>query len=217
MTVSENIVPPYSTVLRVEYRSGYLTHSDFPPRPLCGIPNLSSRTLAQGIMVEERPHNSSTEQVHDIHANHISHDPEDVDFIRRHLNDPNFDLFRVPSLISIAENNSAKESVGDVESHFESGHRSTSRVESGDLKEIDFHESVVFCSPLPSLFLTKCDSESPYLEVRAAVSSVDDPLMPVNTFRVWFLGIFFVLLTSGLNQVLVLRCMSLCHLAQNAS
>ena len=103
----------------------------------------------------ERPHNSSTEQVHDVHADSITHDPEDVDFIGKHLNDPNFDLFRVSSLISIAENNSTKESVGedsDVESHFESGRRSTARVEFGDLREIDFHESVVFYSPLPSLF-----------------------------------------------------------------
>jgi len=60
-----------------------------------------------------------------------------------------------------------------------------------------------------------CHSESPYPEVRAAVSSVDDPLMPVNTFRMWFLGILFVLLTSGLNQVLGLRCMLLSQLGYN--
>lgn len=34
-------------------------------------------------------------------------------------------------------------------------------------------------------FLTSTSSESPYPEVRASVSSVDDPLMPVNTFRVY--------------------------------
>ena len=39
--------------------------------------------------------------------------------------------------------------------------------------------------------------------------------MPVNTFRMWFLGILFVLLTSGLNQVFAMRCMSLSHLACN--
>lgn len=53
------------------------------------------------------------------------------------------------------------------------------------------------------------NSESPYPEVRAAVASVDDPLMPVNTFRMWFLGIIFALLTSGLNQIFSLRCMSI--------
>ena len=45
--------------------------------------------------------------------------------------------------------------------------------------------------------------------MQASVSSVDDPLMPVNTFRMWFLGILFSLLTSGANQVLYMRCMSL--------
>ena len=65
-------------------------------------------------------------------------------------------------------------------------------------------------------------SESPYPEVRASVSSIDDPSMPVNTFRVyvftlfvwleltlflsWFLGMFFVLATSGLNEIFGLRC-----------
>ena len=34
-------------------------------------------------------------------------------------------------------------------------------------------------------------SESPYPEVRASVSSIDDPLMPVNTFRVYVLSSSF--------------------------
>lgn len=66
-------------------------------------------------------------------------------------------------------------------------------------------------------------SESPYPEVRAAVSSVDDPLMPVNTFRMWvflllyqalsdqfprwLLGLLATILVSGLNQIFSLRCM----------
>jgi len=37
--------------------------------------------------------------------------------------------------------------------------------------------------------------------------------MPVNTFRMWFLGIIFVLLTSGLNQIFAMRCMPLAYLA----
>ena len=55
--------------------------------------------------------------------------------------------------------------------------------------------------------LTNFHSESPYPEVRTAVASVDDPNMPVNTFRMWFLGIFFSMLISGLNMVFALRCM----------
>ncbi|KAJ7896012.1 glutathione transporter [Mycena olivaceomarginata] len=49
------------------------------------------------------------------------------------------------------------------------------------------------------------DDESQYPEVRMAVSAVDDPLMPVNTFRMWFLGLFFTILLAGLNQVFEYR------------
>ncbi|KAJ7179590.1 OPT oligopeptide transporter [Mycena filopes] len=41
-----------------------------------------------------------------------------------------------------------------------------------------------------------------------AVSKVDDPLMPVNTFRMWFLGLFFTVLLSGMNQVFEYRAPS---------
>ena len=34
---------------------------------------------------------------------------------------------------------------------------------------------------------------SPYLEVRANVPNTDDPTLPVNTFRMWFLGVVFTL------------------------
>lgn len=34
---------------------------------------------------------------------------------------------------------------------------------------------------------------SPYLEVRANVPNTDDPSLPVNTVRMWFLGIVFTL------------------------
>ncbi|KAE8209882.1 hypothetical protein CF327_g6183 [Tilletia walkeri] len=42
--------------------------------------------------------------------------------------------------------------------------------------------------------------DSIYPEVRAAVPNVDDPNMPVNTFRTWFIGLIFTVLLSGLNQ-----------------
>lgn len=45
------------------------------------------------------------------------------------------------------------------------------------------------------------DEYSPYAEVRASVSNKDDPTMPVDTFRAWFLGIFFVAVFAVLNQV----------------
>ncbi|KAG8863761.1 hypothetical protein FRB96_007598 [Tulasnella sp. 330] len=42
--------------------------------------------------------------------------------------------------------------------------------------------------------------DSPYPEVRASVSNVDDPEMPVTTFRMWFIGIMLCALGSGLNM-----------------
>ena len=47
------------------------------------------------------------------------------------------------------------------------------------------------------------DVHSPYTEVRASVPNTDDPNLPVDTFRAWFLGLGFVLVFSSLNQV---RC-----------
>lgn len=38
---------------------------------------------------------------------------------------------------------------------------------------------------------------SPYLEVRANVSNTDDPTLPVNTFRMWFLGVVFTLVRNS--------------------
>ena len=46
---------------------------------------------------------------------------------------------------------------------------------------------------------------SPYPEVQAAVQPFDDPTLPVNTFRAWFLGLLFVTVGSGLNVLFSLR------------
>ncbi|KAF8649748.1 hypothetical protein AX16_005518 [Volvariella volvacea WC 439] len=119
--------------------------------------------------------------------------PEDVDYIMEHLNDPNLDLTKPPRPISREglemrqkKRSSYEQSEPDAE-YLESDRYSTSRAESRNSTAIDF------------------DDESPYPEVRAAVSSIDDPTMPVNTFRMWFLGIFFVILVSGMNQVFSMR------------
>lgn len=37
---------------------------------------------------------------------------------------------------------------------------------------------------------------SPYLEVRANVPNTDDPTLPVNTLRMWFLGVVFTLVCN---------------------
>ncbi|KAJ1022373.1 hypothetical protein NDA13_005282 [Ustilago tritici] len=49
------------------------------------------------------------------------------------------------------------------------------------------------------------EEDSPYPEVRAAVSNVDDPSMPVMTFRTWVLGMLFTIVIPGVNQLLSYR------------
>ncbi|KAG0150618.1 hypothetical protein CROQUDRAFT_652218 [Cronartium quercuum f. sp. fusiforme G11] len=49
------------------------------------------------------------------------------------------------------------------------------------------------------------EENSPYPEVRACVSAVDDPATPVMTFRMWTIGLMLVVLGSGLNQFFVPR------------
>ncbi|WWC88117.1 OPT family small oligopeptide transporter [Kwoniella dendrophila CBS 6074] len=49
------------------------------------------------------------------------------------------------------------------------------------------------------------EEDSPYPEVRASVSNIDDPDMPALTLRAWFLGILFVILGSGINTFFVFR------------
>ncbi|KAF2395795.1 small oligopeptide transporter [Trichodelitschia bisporula] len=49
------------------------------------------------------------------------------------------------------------------------------------------------------------EENSPYPEVVAAVSNVDDPSLPANTVRAWILGMTFVTIGSGLNMLFSLR------------
>jgi OPT family small oligopeptide transporter len=49
------------------------------------------------------------------------------------------------------------------------------------------------------------EDTSPYPEVRAVVPEVDDPDLPVNTLRMWMLGIFWVFVGAGVNQFFSLR------------
>jgi hypothetical protein len=42
---------------------------------------------------------------------------------------------------------------------------------------------------------------SPYLEVRANVPNTDDPTLPINTFRMWFLGVVFTLVSAVLHHL----------------
>lgn len=116
--------------------------------------------------------------------------PEDVDFLMEHLNDPNFDLKRSypPSVNSVSADVQGKK----IYAYDQSDYDAESQVDS-DRPASRNSTAIEF------------DDESPYPEVRAAVASVDDPLMPVNTFRMWFLGLFATILISGLNQFFALR------------
>ncbi len=49
------------------------------------------------------------------------------------------------------------------------------------------------------------DTDSPFPEVRAAVSNVDDPEMPVNTFRLWFIGLIMCTICGAANTFFSFR------------
>ncbi|KAF7362359.1 hypothetical protein MVEN_00582600 [Mycena venus] len=43
------------------------------------------------------------------------------------------------------------------------------------------------------------EEDSPFPEVRASVSNIDDPDMPALTIRMWFVGLFLCTISSSLN------------------
>ncbi|KAG0358332.1 hypothetical protein BGZ54_010464 [Gamsiella multidivaricata] len=49
------------------------------------------------------------------------------------------------------------------------------------------------------------EDDSPIEEVRVTVPNTDDPLIPCNTFRMWFLGLLFTAAVSFVNQFFYLR------------
>ncbi|EJF60906.1 OPT oligopeptide transporter [Dichomitus squalens LYAD-421 SS1] len=49
------------------------------------------------------------------------------------------------------------------------------------------------------------EDDSPYPEVRSAVANTDDPDMPVNTFRAWFIGLIWSIILPGMNQFFFFR------------
>jgi hypothetical protein len=64
-------------------------------------------------MEEEKPNNTSAQQVHDFYAHSIPGIQKDVKFIMEHLNDPNFDLTCPPSFISVIEEEFTQRYVGE--------------------------------------------------------------------------------------------------------
>lgn len=65
--------------------------------------------------------------------------------------------------------------------------------------------SCVSLFPPPSLLPPDWEDESPYPEVRAAVSNTDDMEMEVDTIRAWTIGLFWAIIIPGLNQFLFFR------------
>ncbi|KAG0268692.1 hypothetical protein BGZ95_002347 [Linnemannia exigua] len=49
------------------------------------------------------------------------------------------------------------------------------------------------------------EDDSPIEEVRVTIPNSDDPSMPCNTFRMWFLGLLFTAVVSFVNQFFYLR------------
>ena len=49
------------------------------------------------------------------------------------------------------------------------------------------------------------EEDSPYEEVRVSVSNTDDPEMPVNTFRMWTIGLLLTILGAGMNTFFIFR------------
>ncbi|KAH9982707.1 OPT oligopeptide transporter [Lactifluus volemus] len=131
------------------------------------------------------------------HRTTIPDVPQDIDIedeFMLHFNDPNWDYQSNSSTVSTWTDS-------------EECHPSTNL-------SVDMDSTTQFDteSPLSSSFKPgpKADEainfqESPYAEVRAAVSNTDDPTMAVNTFRVWFLGILFSLIISSFNTVISMR------------
>ena len=60
-------------------------------------------------------------------------------------------------------------------------------------------------SSLTGIRPAEWEEDSPYPEVRAAVSNTDDPTIPVGTVRVWVIGLLWAILIPGLNQFLYFR------------
>jgi OPT family small oligopeptide transporter len=113
------------------------------------------------------------------------------EYVMAHLNDPNFDLRPPPPRYSSVE--ALKDQSGVVA-------ESRMPVAENQPKKSQIPKKSESTSSSEDY-----DDDSPYAEVRAAVPSIDDPSMPVNTFRTWFLGILYAFIISSLNQLFWLR------------
>ncbi|KAI0762717.1 OPT oligopeptide transporter [Fomes fomentarius] len=127
------------------------------------------------------------------HRNAAPDVPEDV--FDEHFNDPNWDYSSETASFTSYEEKRQTSSWTDHS--FRSSDVESSRFDSSPTSpaKLDLREAA----------LQNMNEDSPYAEVRAAVPNYDDPTIPVNTFRVWFLGIIISVFLSGLNHFFVSR------------
>ncbi|KAI0321348.1 OPT oligopeptide transporter [Amylostereum chailletii] len=127
--------------------------------------------------------------------------PTDVDDdeLLLHLNDPNYDL----------DGTSASDTYYDASSEPSEKGRypapSSGYIDGTTDIDAESQVSSSWRGSKPELQKEEYNDDSPYAEVRAAVSNTDDPAIPVNTFRAWFIGVFIVVVVSGYNAFITLR------------
>lgn len=122
--------------------------------------------------------------------------PQDVDDLAaRHWNDPNYDFDTLPSP-TISSSDSFELEAKYVRKS--SAGYSTSESDGESQVDSTQHSRKLKADP-------SHDRDSPYAEVRAAVSNIDDPSMPCNTFRMWTIGLLFAIFIPAFNQLLSLR------------
>ncbi|KZP32187.1 OPT oligopeptide transporter [Athelia psychrophila] len=126
------------------------------------------------------------------HVPDVPQDAEFDDFMMEHFNDPNFDLHKRSKL-----NMASVESLPNK--------KDAAFKEGGSDFDTESHVESTGYSDAPMSDFTDFDDESPYPEVRASVASIDDPTMPVSTFRMWTLGLFYTVVISALNQFFSMR------------
>ena len=71
--------------------------------------------------------------------------------------------------------------------------------------ELGSQDDVTMSHKLTDMDAAEEEEDSPYAEVRASVSNIDDPEMPTMTFRMWFLGLTLVLIVVSLNTFFSFR------------
>ncbi|KZT65583.1 OPT oligopeptide transporter [Daedalea quercina L-15889] len=123
--------------------------------------------------------------------------PEDVDYVMQHLNDPNWDMDQPSPTASVMSFPMEQKGTRTMSS----GHSiHSTELDSESQVDSTYKTRASSRAHLQEADLDDFNDESPYAEVRAAVSNIDDPSMPVNTFRMWFLGIILTTLMAGINH-----------------